>query len=385
MREAELYPNFPEKLLLKSYDQLLSYYSEREGSDITVQSDEPVFVEIYGKLKCVTRRRLSHSEVTELINSIYGANASAHLMGGNDIDTNYRVRIDRELQYRYRLNATSCLVNGHHGIQITARTIPQEPPPLANLALPEGIVSQLYPEQGVVYITGATGSGKSTLLASIIREIITSPEQGRKILTYEAPIEFVFDGLVKGNSIVSQSEIPLNLPSFSAGVRNALRRKPGLILVGEARDPETINAVMDAAMTGHPVYTTLHSNGVSETIRRLVNSFPRSERQAKTLDIIDTTSLILWQKLVPSIDGHRVALREYLVIDDQVKDLLLNDDMKSITRTCRKILYEFGRPMSVDSKEKYDAGIISKRTYDLLQKQNTCHDSDAEIALMETE
>ena len=140
--------------------------------------------------------------------------------------------------------------------------------------LPQTILDAIEPEQGVVYITGATGSGKSTLLASIIRDIAENAESHRKILTYESPIEFVYDTVEKTSSIVSQSEIPRHLPSFAAGVRNALRRKPRLILVGEARDPETISAVMEAAMTGHPVYTTLHSNGVAETMRRLVTTFP---------------------------------------------------------------------------------------------------------------
>src|SRR3990167_3604701 len=145
------------------------------------------------------------------------------------------------------------MVEGHDGLQITARTIPSDPPTLAEMELPKPILEAIAPEQGVVYITGATGSGKSTLLAAIIRDIAESIESHRKILTYEAPIEFVYDSVEKISSIVSQSEIPRHLPSFAAGVRNALRRKPRLILVGEARDPETISAVMEAAMTGHPV------------------------------------------------------------------------------------------------------------------------------------
>ena len=156
------------------------------------------------------------------------------------------------------------------------------------------------------------------MLASIIRSITENAESHRKILTYEAPIEFVFDNVEKISSIVSQSEIPRHLPSFAAGVRNALRRKPRLILVGEARDAETISAVMEAAMTGHPVYTTLHSNNVAETIRRLVITFPAEERQGRTIDIIETVRLIISQRLLPTIDGKRVALREYLIFDEKI-------------------------------------------------------------------
>src|SRR4029079_6104160 len=134
-----------------------------------------------------------------------------------------------------------------------------------------------------------------------------------------------------------------HLPSFAAGVRNALRRKPRLILVGEARDPETIGAVMEAAMTGHPVYTTLHSNSVAETVRRLVVSFPPEERQGRTIDIIETVRLIISQRLVPTGDGKRVALREYLVFDEDVRDILLDTDVTVISNAVRRLVRERGK------------------------------------------
>ena len=198
-------------------------------------------------------------------------------------------------------------------------------------------------------LTSATGSGKSTLLAAIIRNITEDVDSNRKVLTYEAPIEFVFDNVEKVSSVVSQSEIPRHLPSFAAGVRNALRRKPRLILVGEARDPETISAVMEAAMTGHPVYTTLHSNSVAETIRRLVVSFPPEERQGRTIDIIETVRLVISQRLVPTVDGKRVALREYLVFNEEIRDILLETDILNITNTVRKLVREQGRTMAADA------------------------------------
>ena len=206
------------------------------------------------------------------------------------------------------------------------------------MELPPDIKEAIAPYQGVVYVTGATGSGKSTLLASIIRHLAENEESNRKILTYEAPIEFVYDGLEMPNSIVSQSEIPRHLPSFAAGVRNALRRKPRLILVGEARDQETMSAVLEAALTGHPVYTTLHSNGVAETMRRLVTTFPADERHGRTIDILETIRLAIWQKLVPTVDGKRVALREYLIFTDEVRDILLDVDLEKITAATRRLL-----------------------------------------------
>ena len=181
------------------------------------------------------------------------------------------------------------------------------------------------------------GSGKSTLLASIIRELVEREDSHRKVLTYEAPIEFVYDMLNKPTAIISQAEIPRHLPSFAAGVRNALRRSPGLILVGESRDTETISASIEAALTGHPVYTTLHSNGVPETIRRLVASFPADERVGRIIDILETVRLVIWQKLVPTVDGKRVALREYLVFDEHVRDELISAPADQIIQRTREL------------------------------------------------
>jgi defect in organelle trafficking protein DotB len=221
----------------------------------------------------------------------------------------------------------------------------------------------LAPAQGIVYVTGATGSGKTTLLAAIIRDLAEQQDSNRKILTYEAPIEFVYDSITMPSAIVSQSEIPRHLPSFAAGVRNALRRKPRLILVGESRDPETIGASIEAALTGHPVYTTLHSNGVAETLRRLVNSFPAEEAKARMIDIIETIRVVIWQQLVPSTDGKRIALREFLVFNERLRDILLDSKLENISANTRQMLKEYGQPMSVDAKRKFDAGLITQRVY----------------------
>ena len=181
---------------------------------------------------------------------------------------------------------------------------------------------------------------------------------------------------IKVSSIVSQSEIPRHLPSFAAGVRNALRRKPRLILVGEARDPETIAAVMEAAMTGHPVYTTLHSNGVAETMRRLVITFPPEERQGRTIDINETVRLVISQRLVTTVDGKRVALREYLILDEKVRDILLEADILNITNVVRKLVREQGRTMEVDAREKLQAGMITERQYYLIAEQAKREEKD---------
>lgn len=336
--------NEPLRFTGADINTLLEHCQKFNVSDITIQTNEPIIAEIYGKLMQITRRKLNNIEVGEILNFIYGSNGTTRILSGEDIDSNYEFKPNRIERFRYRVNATGCLVEGHSGIQITLRTIPTDPPLLANLGLQEDILNDIAPEDGVIYVTGATGSGKSTLLSAIIRYIAEKPDANRKILTYESPIEFVYDNLDVVSSIISQSEIPKHLPSFAAGVRNALRRKPRLILVGESRDYETINAVLEAAMTGHPVYTTLHSNGVAETMRRLVGSFGPDERRGKTIDIIETLRMIIWQKLVPSTDNKQIALREYLIFNDEIRDHLLKFDPNEVTKATREIVVAKNSP-----------------------------------------
>jgi len=234
----------------------------------------------------------------------------------------------------------------------------------------------MAPRQGTVVITGPTGSGKSTLLAAIIKSLLLNKDANRKIVTYESPIEFVYDTILAPSSMISQSEIPRHLPNFAAGVRNALRRKPGLILVGEARDPETIAAVIDAALTGHPVYTTVHSNGVADAVRRMVSTFPAEERHGRALDILETLRLVVWQQLAPATDGKRVALREYLVFNDIIRDNLLSSDIDRLAANTRKMVKQYGQPMLVDAQQKFDAGILEERFFKLVQTQAEMLDKD---------
>lgn len=359
-------PDEPTRFTPLFMDKMLEHTEKLNASDITIQTGEPIFAEVYGRLLKITKRPLSNTELGDLINSIYGPNATTQLLSGADIDTHYEFRPNRGVRYRYRVNATACMVEGHDAIQVTLRTIPTTPPRLETMELPENILAAIQPQEGIVFITGATGSGKSTLLASIIRNLIENEDSNRKVLTYEAPIEFVYDEIETISAIVSQSEIPRHIPSFSEGVRNALRRKPRLIMVGECRDNKTISAALEAALTGHPVYTTLHTSGVAETMRRLVTSFSGDERLGRTIDILETIRLCIWQKLVPTIDGKRVALREYLIFDEEARDILLESDPNDVTNATRKLVRERGQLMTHDAKRKFDQGIISDRTYKLI-------------------
>lgn len=366
----------PVRFTAEALDRLLMHCVKHETSDVTLQTNSPVFAEIHGRLHHITKRKITNTEVGDMLNVIYGSNGTTQIFGGKDVDTHYEIRPSRSERYRFRVNGTGCQVEGHDGIQITLRTIPTDPPNLEDMQLDQPILDSMAPYQGTVVITGATGSGKSTLLASIIKHLMEQEDGHRKMLTYEAPIEFVYDSVTAPSSVISQSEIPRHLPSFAAGVRNALRRKPRLILVGEARDVETIAAVIEAALTGHPVYTTVHSNGVADAVRRMIATFPADERHGRALDILETVRLIVWQRLAPSTDGKRVALREYLVFDEYVRDKLLDTGVDDIAAQTRVLLKERGQPMVVDAKRKFEEGRISERDFKIMEKQAKLLDKD---------
>lgn len=372
-----LLPDEPVRFTTEALDRMLLHCVKLEASDITIQTGNSVMAEIHGRLYNVTTRKISNTEVGDMLNAIYGSNGTTQIFSGKDVDTHYEIRPHRAERFRFRVNATGCQIEGHDGIQITIRTIPTTPPDISTLGVEPEIIKAMAPPQGTVVVTGPTGSGKSTLLASIIRSLAEDPESNRKMLTYESPIEFVYDMVKMPSSIMSQSEIPRHLPSFAAGVRNALRRKPRLILVGEARDVETIAAVIDAALTGHPVYTTVHSNGVADAVRRMISTFPAEERHGRALDILETLRLVIWQYLAPSPDGKRIALREYLVFDEEVRDILVSTDVDRLAGKTRQLLKERGQPMVVDAEKKFNEGKLSEREYQIMVARAKMLDKDA--------
>ncbi len=355
--------NEPNYFLPPNFDRLLAFCCEKQASDITFQTGQVVFAEIHGRQCRVTQRPLALQELSDIIKHVYGANATALIFSGSDIDTHYRLKVDKLLEFRFRVNITACYHEGYQGLQMTLRVISSQPPKLSDLDIEEDLVKYLKIPQGIMVVSGATGSGKSTLLASILADLCAEKDANLKVLTYESPIEYVYDKVEMTSSLVSQMEIPRNLPSFALGVRNALRRKPGLILVGEARDQETIEAVIEASLTGHPVYTTVHSNGVADTLRRMVTIFPYEERDARMFDLLETVRIIIWQSLVSRPDGKRTAVREYLVFTSEVRDILLSTHLDQLVNKVRELLPRFGQPIFRDVEKKYKAGLVTDEAY----------------------
>lgn len=365
---ANTWPEEPPRLRSDDIDGMILWCVHQKASDISIQSDRPVFIEVDGELRPATRRPMDAADVNVVLEKLYGAEALAQLAGGRDLDLSYEIKPDRFTRHRFRVNITAILSRGRDAVQVTMRVLPALPPTLADLKIEENIVKSWAPRQGIILITGPTGSGKSTLLAAGNRMLIEREEGCGKMLTYEAPIEYVYDAITSDRSLVAQTEIPRHLPTFAAGVRNALRRKPNVILVGEVRDRETVMAAIEAGQTGHAVYATVHTTGVSATVRRMMSMFDSSERTERGYALMESLRLIVTQALVPREGGGRIGIREWMEFDDDVREKLLNMNEEEWTHEIQKMLPVHGQSMAKSAQIAYDAGQIDQRHLILLSK-----------------
>jgi defect-in-organelle-trafficking protein DotB len=360
--------NEPMRVTEEHLDDMLLWCAGKKASDITIQTDRPVYIEVDGALLPITKRALDSADMANILGRIYGADALAKLASGRDLDLSYEVRPDRNTRHRFRVNITAVMSKGRDSVQITLRSLPNLPPTLKDLGVESKIIDNWAPRQGLVLITGPTGSGKTTLLAAGCRMLIEREQGCGKMLTYEAPIEYVYDAVTGPHSLVAQSEIPRHLPTFAAGVRNALRRKPNIILVGEARDRETVTAAIEAGQTGHLVFSTVHTIGVAATVRRMVSVFEPAERTERAFAMMETLRMVVTQALVPRADGGRVGLREYLVFDDAVREALLDQPIERWTAETQRLLLRHGQSMEQTATQAFKDGVIDRRTYLLLIK-----------------
>lgn len=360
------WPAEPPRFQEADVDEILSWAVSQGASDITIQTDRPIYNEINGKLYPGTFRPLDAADMAVFLSHIYGDDAQARLASGRDLDVSYEIKRDRYTRIRFRVNITPILAKGRDAAQITMRVLPSEPPLLQDLGIEQEIIDSWHPRQGIVLVTGPTGSGKSTLLAAGTRMMLERDGGCGKVLTYEAPIEFTYDTIHSPNSLVSQTEIPRHIPDFAHGVRNALRRKPEIIIVGEARDRETISAAIEAGQTGHTVYATTHTTGVSSTIRRMITTFEPEERGERAYALMETTRMVITQVLVPKVGGGRLGLREWMVFDDAVREKLLDMDFNEWTPEIERMIPNYGQSMNKSADLAFESGKIDKRTYLML-------------------
>jgi len=237
------------------------------------------------------------------------------------------------------------------------RQIPTTLLTFEQIGLPPSVKELLYKPRGMVLVTGPTGSGKSTTLASMI-DIINIERDDAHIITIEDPIEFYHN---HKNAIITQREIHVDVPSFGESLRRALRQDPDVILVGEMRDLETIEAAITAAETGHLVFGTLHTTGAAKTIDRIVNAFPTNQQNTIRIQLSTVIESVISQLLCPRADKPgRVAVFEIMNRTPSIAALIRDNKTYRINSDIQTGA-KYGM-VNLDSYllEKYQAGLIAE-------------------------
>jgi twitching motility protein PilT len=220
---------------------------------------------------------------------------------------------------RCRLRCNVFRASGGRKVVISIRRLPLQPMPLDKLGLPAYIRSMIDSAKGLVLVTGPTGSGKTTTIASMLDHI--NRTRNNHIITIEEPIEYTVE---PRSSIVSQREVPIDTPSFPAGLREALRQRPDVIMVGEIRDTETAETVFQASESGHLVLATMHTGSALGTLTKLLSFFPAEQRERYAISLANTLIGIACQCLVPTTDGENFVLASELLFNNnqQISGLL---------------------------------------------------------------
>jgi twitching motility protein PilT len=216
---------------------------------------------------------------------------------------------------RYRVNA----FRQRGLISLACRAIPHAISSIDELALPSVVRDLAMEERGIVLLTGTTGSGKSTTLAAMIDHI--NRTTSKHIVTIEDPIEFVH---TDRRSAINQREVGMDTSSFKRALRRVLRQDPDVILIGEMRDEETVQAALSAAETGHLVLSTIHTVDAPESINRMLDFFPPHQHSQARSMIAGTVKGVISQRLVPGAEGGRVAVCEILRMTGRVRDMIID-------------------------------------------------------------
>jgi len=290
-------------------DKLLNAAVQNGASDIHITVGIPPVFRMDGRMRALQTRALTPDDTHSLMKSITPERCQLELAekGGSDFGfafgtaARFRVSVFRQRSY----------------VAMVLRQIPNKLLTPEQLGLPPVVKQIAMRPRGLFLVTGPTGSGKSTSLASLVNYINETVDH--HIITIEDPIEFYH---YSKKSTVNQREVGTDVPSFAEALRRALRQDPDVILVGELRDLETIEAAISAAETGHVVFGTLHTTGAQGTINRIIDAFPTNQQEQIRTQLSTALLGVLSQALLPRIGGGRVAAYETLVVTPAIGNLI---------------------------------------------------------------
>jgi twitching motility protein PilU len=298
-------------------NEYLKTMVEKDASDVYLTVGKPPMYRIEGQVQPVGELSFNAEDLTKLASGIMNERQKKEF--AETMEMNLALALPGVA--RFRVNAYQ--QRGSVGMVI--RRIKADPMTLVELALPAVISDIAMSKRGLVLVVGATGSGKSTTLAAMI-DHRNSHEAGH-IITIEDPIEFVHR---HKQSIVSQREVGFDTQSFQAALKNTLRQAPDVILIGEIRDTETMEAAITFAETGHLCLATLHSNNANQAIERVMNFFSVERHAQIYLQLSLNLRSIVSQRLVPSVDEKRVVAMEILTDTPRIRDLIKKGEVDTL-------------------------------------------------------
>jgi twitching motility protein PilT len=299
----------PKKIVSPLLQDLFQIMRDKGASDLHLKSFRYPAIRVNRELiTLVNTQILEPEQVSQFLEELVGPEGVKQVFRGEEVDFAF------SYEDVMRVRGNSFLNQGV--ISIALRSI-TEIRTLSELNLPEELEIFARAKQGFFLITGPTGQGKSTTLASLID--IINRERKEHILTIENPIEFVFESQ---NSYIDQREVGLDTKSFYDGLVSAFRQDVDVLMIGEMRDTETIEAAVTAGETGHLVFSTLHTNTASQTIDRIIDAFPATQQQQIRNQLASSLLGVFSQRLIKSTKGYLVPAYELLVANDAVENLI---------------------------------------------------------------
>ncbi len=294
------------------------------ASDIHLHVGEYPAVRRDGKIIKINMPQLTDADVQRACVELAPLHLKDNIEGMLDVDFAYEIKGVS----RFRINVSRQLAK----YAIVIRTIPYTIRKLQDLHLPETINHFTELDNGLVLVTGPTGSGKSTTLASMLEYINVNYQ--KHIITIEDPVEFIFNNK---KSIVSQRQLLVDTPSYSDGIKYALRQDPDVIFIGEIRDKDTVSSALKAAETGHLVFATIHTNNAIQTVNRIINMFTPADRPFVRNQLAEILRGTVSQKLVPLANGTgRHPACEILVVTSTIKDFIVKNELEQIYDLVKK-------------------------------------------------
>ncbi len=301
---------------------LLREMIEREGSDLYITTNSPPMIRAEGVNQPIGERHFNAAETEAMANSLMSDSERAKF--AQELEMNLAIEFPDLGRFR---------VNVHRqrdNCGIVLRHIKTSIPTLEQLKLPGVFKEIVEQKRGLILVTGATGSGKTTTLAAMLDHL--NEHTHGHIVTVEDPIEFIHPNK---QCIFTQREVGTDTLSFNAALKNALRQAPDVILIGEIRDREAMEAAITFADTGHLCLGTLHSSNADQTLHRVMNMFPGERHDEIYLQLSMCLRAIISQRLVPSLDGKRVAAVEILRDTPWVKDLIKSGQVDKVKEGMR--------------------------------------------------